>query len=123
MGKASRRKKEQKQRRQVAGAYRPAAPAPRGPARQTAVAAPRTLASASARPAGKSTLTSTASTAYQEWLREAIGTQRNQMGLSVEYRSDEEPHVLAPLVRRTGETPSGRTFMVDLSPVYEPAGR
>jgi hypothetical protein len=125
MGKASRRKKEQRQRRQSGQAHRPQAQSKsnkqstKAPARQTAVAAQR--AAQSSKPA-KATISSPASAAYQEWLRDAIRTQRSQMDLSETFRTDEEAHVLAPLVRRAGETPNGRNFIVDLSPVYDPRG-
>jgi hypothetical protein len=127
MGKASRRKKEQRQRRHSGQPHRPAAQTSKAPPRQTAVATRAGAAASPAAPAkpakpAKATITSTASGAYQEWLREAIRTQRAQMGLSESFGRGDEPHVLAPLVRRAGETPAGRNFMVDLSPVYEPQG-
>ena len=118
MGKASRRKKEQRQRRHTT-ARRPAPGQQQAPSRLPATQG-AARASAVARKPAKPTIASAASAAYLEWLGEALNTQRAQQGFPARMGTQEEPHVLAPLVRRMGQTPSGRNFVVDLSPVYDP---
>ncbi len=120
MGKASRRKKEQKERRHTSAAPPVSTSDAAASARQTAPAR-RTTAVVPAR-SSKPSISSAASAAYMDWVREAIQTQRKQMERSDRMSRDEDAHVLAPLVRRIGQTPSGRSFTVDLSPVYDPGG-